>query len=548
MRVVIDGLPIRGDSLGIVVEHFLEGWERVDSGDEVHLVVGPDHQMQIPDWVVVHRVKFGRLASLSRLVSQSVRIPRLCRKLRADILLGVLPTTSVMPLPCPRAIIAYDLRYKIHEDHFSKKALLLRKVSYGVGFRQADAVICISDRTRDDVLRFFPRLNGRIVRTALLGADHVDNWPVNKPMHPFAIGFGRYANKNVDLVLDAWTTLCQRGQRVPLTIVGLSDLDRPRVEERIAELGLGGVVTPSPWLPIESFRERFASSSLVVFPSEFEGFGLPVAEAMRLGIPVVITPEAAMLEIAGGHATVMADLGSDSLVKAVESAQLVTEDELSAAREWAERFTWSNFAWRVRGTLASAVARADQGVRAPVRQRRRLVPQLAQGPALQPALLTAPVLRTRGGHGTARAWTMRWISVAAAATFSVTTAGAVSYALIASHPNAAPVVHQTSASSGSIGTQTPSAKPSSTTSSGSSISTATSASIPSTSHASAQRGTATTSQSQTASSPPLLTVPSITVPTVTIPPAVCQLTNTIPIPLVTLPCLAPPANVTCSCP
>src|SRR5580692_5250747 len=95
MRVVIDAIPMRGDSLSIVVEHMLEGWLQLDSGDELHLVVGPDPQIKIPDGVIVHQMKFGRQAFLSRLHAQNVKIPRLCRSIDADIMLGTLPTTTL---------------------------------------------------------------------------------------------------------------------------------------------------------------------------------------------------------------------------------------------------------------------------------------------------------------------------------------------------------------------------------------------------------------------------------------------------------------------
>ena len=160
-------------------------------------------------------------------------------------------------------------------------------------------------------------------------------------------------------MLNAWAALTTRpGPTLPLRLVGVSGRERPRLTARIAELGIGDVVTVNPWLPVDSFQEQFASSSMVVFPSDFEGFGLPAVEAMRLGIPVVITPEPALLEVSGGHATVVEGPGPEALARAVEAARHVTPEALAAAKAHAAAFTWAAFASGVRDVLAEITAPA----------------------------------------------------------------------------------------------------------------------------------------------------------------------------------------------
>ncbi len=371
MRVVVDGLAISGEnSLSIVSEHLLSGWQELDNGDELHLVVRGDSAISIPESVTVHRVRYGRRALVGRLYGQSIRLRRLCRSLDADVMLGMLPATAFSPLPCPRAVIAWDLRYRLLPEQFSRKALLLRRVSYAIGFRQTDAVACISDRTRRDLIVFHPRLSKIPVRVAHLGADHVDSWPARNTGEPYAIAFGHFNNKNVDLVLEAWAVLhADGGATLPLRLVGVSARDRSRLEARIAELGLTAVVEVNPWLPKEAFEEQFASSRLVVFPSDFEGFGLPAVEAMRLGIPVVITPEPALLEVTNGHATVVDGEGPEALARAVNSARQVSPAALAAAKKYSEDFSWANFASGVRGLLAAAHSPAPVPKAPPIRLR-----------------------------------------------------------------------------------------------------------------------------------------------------------------------------------
>ncbi|MCW3040604.1 MAG: hypothetical protein JWM31_2509 [Solirubrobacterales bacterium] len=361
MRIVIDGLPLRGvNSTSIVIEHLLGAWVDRDPADELHLLTGPECTFPIPPGVTLHRVDLGSRHYLGRLRAQATVLPRTCRELDAEVMLGVLPTTAIGPLPCPRAIIAWDLRHELRPAQFARKTRVLRRISFDIGFRQADAIVTISERTRDDLLASRPWLRKRIVRAAQLGGDHADRWPAGDPSaSPYAITFGQWGNKNVSLVVDAWATLRTRAEVLPLVIVGLSRESKAVLEEKVRKLGLGELVTALPWLSDEEFQARFSSASLVVFPSDFEGFGLPAVEAMRLGIPVVVTADPALLEVTGGHAAVMRGWEPDDLANAVSEAQALGPEALDAARKHAARFTWARTAALTRSALAEAIA-ADQ--------------------------------------------------------------------------------------------------------------------------------------------------------------------------------------------
>ena len=136
MRLVIDGLPVRGTSLGIVLEQLLHGWSRVAADDDLHVVLMTGTDLEVPPRVTVHECAVPGPRMLARLVSQTTTVPRLCRRLRADALLGVSPSTTLSPLPCPRAIITHDLRHELRPEQFSAKERLLRAISYNAGSRR----------------------------------------------------------------------------------------------------------------------------------------------------------------------------------------------------------------------------------------------------------------------------------------------------------------------------------------------------------------------------------------------------------------------------
>jgi glycosyltransferase involved in cell wall biosynthesis len=356
MRVVIDGVPIRGTSLAIVVENLLIGWDQLGCDDDIHIVVGPDAPLELPESVTMHRVPMGRLPFAERLQAQNIRVPQLCRQLQADVMLGVVPATTVGPLPCPRGIIALDLRHELRPEQFSREARFMRRASYAVGYHQAAAIICISERTRQDLLSLHPWLRRRLVQVAPLGADHVLRWPPARSGPDFALAFGQWGNKNVNLVIDAWSLLHTRGQALRLTLVGLPKAARAAVQSKIDRLGLADIITVLPWLDPAPFHQLFASARLVVFPSDFEGFGLPAVEAMRLGIPLVVTPEPALLEVTAGHATVTDGWDSESLARAVPLARQMGPQEVAQATTHVSEFTWRRTASEVRTALSMGIA------------------------------------------------------------------------------------------------------------------------------------------------------------------------------------------------
>lgn len=356
MRLLIDALPITGDSGAIVTEHIVAAWAKLGL-DEIDVVAGPGLQAPLPDSVTFHELPYGKRAAVSRLRHQNFTLPKIARRIRADAVLGIVPNTTVAPLPCPRFVIGWDLRHELRPDQFSRVNLLQRWVSYNLGWRQAKAIPVISQRTKDDLLASRPWLAGRTnVPVVWLGGDHADNWPRDPDAAPYALAFGQYGNKNPALVVDAWKLLADRGYNLPLTIVGLGAAAREQVQALVDAHGIGHLVTVMPWLTIEEFRGTFASASLIVFPSDFEGFGLPAVEGMRLGIPVVITPEKALLEVSNGHSTVMDGWDSAALADAVARSQDVTSDQQAAARAWADQFTWESTARGLRAAITEVIS------------------------------------------------------------------------------------------------------------------------------------------------------------------------------------------------
>jgi hypothetical protein len=178
MRIVIDAIPVVPfGGYAVALENMLAGWDTLESDDEVHLLVTDGVGLRLPASMQVHPYKVGAPQMLRRIEVQTRAARAICRAVDADVLLGALPTTAVSDVGCPKVITVYDLRHELLPDQFTRGRRLLRRLSYGIGYRQAAGIICISERTRRDLLRSRPWLGEKAVRSVLFAADHVDDWP-----------------------------------------------------------------------------------------------------------------------------------------------------------------------------------------------------------------------------------------------------------------------------------------------------------------------------------------------------------------------------------
>jgi glycosyltransferase involved in cell wall biosynthesis len=151
-------------------------------------------------------------------------------------------------------------------------------------------------------------------------------------VEPYVIAFGHHSNKNVEMVLEAWRDLIAAGvvtaSTPRLNIVGLTEQSRTELDGLVGDLGIRAHVVLSPYLADDDFHALMVGCAVVLFPSDFEGFGLPVVEGMQLGKPVVVGPD-----------------------EAIRAALSESPEAIAAARDYAASFTWARAARQTREFL-----------------------------------------------------------------------------------------------------------------------------------------------------------------------------------------------------
>jgi mannosyltransferase len=204
--------------------------------------------------------------------------------------------------------------------------------------RAAQAVICVSEATRQDLIEFVGEIPGQTVHVIHNGVSEVFR-PLSlaSAPAPYVLYVGeRRGYKNFMRVLAAMEFLPD----LELHCVGGGDL---RAEElaaapatarhRIRHLG---------FVTDEALNEYYNRALCLVYPSSYEGFGIPVAEAMRAGCPVVSTRCKAVLEVGGDALTVAADADPRALADAVLCLTNVEyrNQVVSTGFEISRRFSW----------------------------------------------------------------------------------------------------------------------------------------------------------------------------------------------------------------
>lgn len=352
MHLLVDAVAVRSGSAAIVIEHLLGGWRTTAPTDRITVLAGPEGpDFTPPAGVEVVTTRPPLPGPAGQLWLRSMAVRRTATAIGADAVLSGVPASGLLGSGCPRGVILYDLRHQLRPEQFSRGTRTARRVSWWWSMRRADGIYTISERTLADLRTHHPRLATRGV-AAQLGSDHADAWPeANPATPPYALAFGHFANKNAEAVIRGWARFCAEHDTWRLRLVGMAAADRAAAADLVHELGVTDRVELAPWLDDAAFAACFAAAGLVVFPSDFEGFGLPAAEAQRRGIPVVVSDDPALAEVTGGHATTARSVAPDDLAEAMAMALRQSPAQLAAGRRHAERFTWSRTAATIRSSL-----------------------------------------------------------------------------------------------------------------------------------------------------------------------------------------------------
>jgi len=271
------------------------------------------------------------LPARSQELRMALHLPRLLRRLRPR--LAHFQYALPPALPCPAVVTIHDLSFEQGDSMMGRLDRLTFRTMVPRAARRAARVLAVSERTRHDLIELYGISPERIVVTPN-GVDPV-----------FVPGSGSSDGSSYVLFVGA----IQRRKNPLAAAAAAAELGLPLVvagprkepelarelERRGARL-LGYVEKPE-------LARLYRGAACLVLPSRFEGFGLPVLEAMASGTPVVAAPEPALREVAG-DAAVYAE--PEGLADGIRRALRERERLVAAGLERAREFSWERTARR----------------------------------------------------------------------------------------------------------------------------------------------------------------------------------------------------------
>jgi glycosyltransferase involved in cell wall biosynthesis len=323
MRIAFDGTTLTPGRTGVgyYTEHLLQHLA-AQSDDEVIVLSNRPLDMTRP-LPPRTRVEATRVP-LPRLLWLQTVAPRVLRRLHPDV---VHFTNGMMPFasPVPTVVTIHDMSLTMYPRYHPLRRVLLNRPLVDVAARRADAIITVSQSAKRDIVRAYG-IDGRRIHVV-----HEAAAPSFRPVcddatlerirrrYDLADRFILYVGtieprKNLPKLIAGFAQRHKSGD-LPHQLVCAGPygwLSRD-IEELIERLEIENALRFTGYVPFADLPALYSLAEMFVFPSIYEGFGLPVVEAMACGTPVVTGHVAALAEVAGGAVEHVERLEADQL-------------------------------------------------------------------------------------------------------------------------------------------------------------------------------------------------------------------------------------------
>ena len=262
----------------------------------------------------------------------------------------------ILPSFGGRKIVTFhDLSiFKYPEFHPESRVSLMSAETQKAA-RNADHIITVSEAVREEVIDFFSRSPDDVTAVHLasfIGQSSVSNAEKGNLLSRFKLRSGQFflfissiePRKNISRILDAFEALPEGFKKEhPLVLAGSSGWKSGDILKRIKKLSDSGSVIYLGYINDVELECLYESAGALVFPSIYEGFGLPIIESQSKGVPVITSRISCMPEVSGGAALLVDPYNSEDIGQAMEKIMLdagIREDLSHRGHLNAQKFSW----------------------------------------------------------------------------------------------------------------------------------------------------------------------------------------------------------------
>lgn len=267
------------------------------------------------------------------------------------------PDSRLLNIGRVRTVTVHDVFSLISDNWANGKFRRKKAERYAQIAKRAHLIICDSKSTSDDFARLFPESTGRL-RVVPLGVN-----PAFRPQpltecektlerlgirRPYILHVGNIASrKNLARLVDAFRALAGSYPDLQLVLAGRLSYGHEKILEKISSSGLEHHIHLPGYVSMEDLPYLYGGAAVFVFPSLYEGFGLPALEAMACGIPVIASNRSSLPEVVGDAGILVNPESEKEIAQAVD--KLLSDGELhgklsEAGIKRAGEFSWERTA------------------------------------------------------------------------------------------------------------------------------------------------------------------------------------------------------------
>jgi glycosyltransferase involved in cell wall biosynthesis len=344
--------------VGVYSLQLIRAMSRLPRGEE--LVIGAPHPeyfegLEELDGIELVPLKLPASGSMGRMLATHTVVPREAQKQGANLVLG---PNFIAPLwgRFGNAVMVHDLTFERHPETTTFEKRLYYRLMVRRSLRRASVVFVSTQAVANELLEFAPETAGKIWRTPEGVSpgyqengdrEEVGSHGLSRPERRDFLFVGTLEpRKNLTRILRAHGNLCRALADFPaLRIIGGKGWEDEGILRALREHPDPSRLNRLGYCEPERLRAEYDSALALVFPSIYEGFGLPVLEAMARGCPVLTSRDIATEEVAGGAALLVDPLDTGDIERAL--ARLAKDRSLRVRLSQAGVRRAADFSWEI---------------------------------------------------------------------------------------------------------------------------------------------------------------------------------------------------------
>ncbi|GAC1567955.1 MAG: glycosyltransferase family 1 protein [Vulcanimicrobiaceae bacterium] len=288
----------------------------------------------------------------ARIAYEQAVLPICILRDRIDVVVNC-GITAPLLTPKPMITVFYDVQYKHYGRFLGKLEYLVTEFLFSMAAKRSAALITMTRSTESEIHHIYPFTRGKTFVVPHGVESSFDEIAKHRARSssagssdpsPFLLAVSSLmAHKNFETLLHAFARLRSERPALRLIVAGIRGAHTATLEELCKKLGLERALRFTGWIPRGELLDLFRDASAFVFASKYEGFGIPVLEAMTAGVPLACSDIAVLREIAGEAALYFDPDDASSIAEAL--ARLLDDENermrlIDAGLQRARAFDW----------------------------------------------------------------------------------------------------------------------------------------------------------------------------------------------------------------